>query len=481
MKYFTLKTLLFTALLLFFSCSSDDEPTEALQPQLSVTDLVVETTENPEDGGVLGQFAVTQANLTAPLMFELTEVDPNGAVSVNSEGQLLVADVAAFDFETRQVITGEIEVSSGALSQTASFTINILDVDEGVPFITGWNLTNEELTIALPLYLGDSEDITEYNFSVDWGDGSEIGMVNSFEDPDAIHTYSSAGLKTVTIIGTLNGFNFNENATSKDLVVDVIQWGDMRLGNAGFYFAECINLTGFTATDAPILSEVTDMQRMFVGASSFNADLSTWDVSNVFNMEAMFFGAFAFNADLSSWDVSNVSNMNIMFQSGNFNGDISTWDVSKVEGMNGMFRFNPSFNGDLSSWDVSNVVRMVGMFNGASSFNGDISNWDVSSVLTMDDMFSSAVAFNADLSNWNVSNVLQMRSMFWSANSFNADLSGWDVSNVLFLENMFFGASSFSADLSSWPTDNVTRCSNFGVGSALTPEQLPTRGPCFRQ
>ena len=511
MRSFAFKTILCIILLLSFSCSSDDdEPTEALQPELSVADLVLETTENAEDGSVLGQFAVTQANLTAPLIFELTEVTPIGAVTIDGDGQLLVVDVAAFDFEARRVITGEIEVSSGALSQTVSFTITILDVDEpAVPFVTGWNLQNGELTVRLPLYSGDSQDITDYDFSVDWGDGTEIGLVTSFDDPDATHIYSSAGPKIITIVGTLKGFNFFRNATSRDLIVDVMQWGDMRLGNLGGYFIGCSNLTDFTATDAPILDEVTTMKAMFQGASSFNGDLSRWDVSNIQEMAAMFQGARDFNQDLSSWNVSNVLDMGQMFDSASFfnqdlsswdvsnvsnmesmffdafffNGDLSDWDVSNVTNMESMFFKARSFNRDLSDWDVSNVTRMDSMFREAESFVGDLSSWEVSNVTRMNDMFLLAIVFNADLSSWDVSNVTDTSGMFFNARAFNANLSNWDVSNVMLMGVMFSGASSFSANLSSWATDNVgvDGCTGFGNGSALTPEQLPTRGPCFQQ
>ena len=41
---------------------------------------------------------------------------------------------------------------------------------------------------------------------------------------------------------------------------------------------------------------------MFDGASSFNSDISRWDVSSVKYMEeAMFFFASSFNSELSNW------------------------------------------------------------------------------------------------------------------------------------------------------------------------------------
>ena len=52
---------------------------------------------------------------------------------------------------------------------------------------------------------------------------------------------------------------------------------------------------------------------MFRGASSFNGDISDWDVSNVTNTEEMFNYATSFNRDISGWNVSNVASMRFMF------------------------------------------------------------------------------------------------------------------------------------------------------------------------
>jgi surface protein len=60
------------------------------------------------------------------------------------------------------------------------------------------------------------------------------------------------------------------------------------------------------------------------------------------------------------------------FSETSFNEDISGWDVSKVKNMNEMFVYASSFNKALI-WNVSKVIIMGGMFAYASLFNQDLS------------------------------------------------------------------------------------------------------------
>ena len=52
---------------------------------------------------------------------------------------------------------------------------------------------------------------------------------------------------------------------------------------------------------------------MFANATSFNQDLSSWNISAVSNMDAMFANATSFNQDLSNWDVSGTYYFTSMF------------------------------------------------------------------------------------------------------------------------------------------------------------------------
>lgn len=63
-------------------------------------------------------------------------------------------------------------------------------------------------------------------------------------------------------------------------------------------------------------SNLTSITWMFCEATSFNQDISMWDVSKVMYMVSMFEGAEAFNQDLSQWCVSNITSKPNSFAEG---------------------------------------------------------------------------------------------------------------------------------------------------------------------
>lgn len=50
--------------------------------------------------------------------------------------------------------------------------------------------------------------------------------------------------------------------------------------------------------------KTTDLSGMFKGASNYNQDITSWDISNVSNMESMLEDASSFNQDLFNWETS---------------------------------------------------------------------------------------------------------------------------------------------------------------------------------
>ena len=185
-------------------------------------------------------------------------------------------------------------------------------------------------------------------------------------------------------------------------LASIDQWGGISWTNMSNAFAGASNMV-YNATDMPDLSRVTDMSSMFNSATSFDGDLSSWNVSSVTVTTNMFRSATSFNQPLNNWDVSSVTYMTHMFIGAtSFNQPLNNWDVSSVIYMSSMFFGASDFNRPLNTWNVSSVESMHEMFNGATSFNQHLNNWDVSSVINMDDMFDDATSFDQNLGNWYV-------------------------------------------------------------------------------
>jgi surface protein len=167
---------------------------------------------------------------------------------------------------------------------------------------------------------------TGLNIVVDWGDAS-TSTITSHTDPAVTHSYASPGTYSISITGTLPGFQFN-SAGDKLKILNISNWGVLDITTDRAFFG-CTNLT-CSATDAPTIT-TTNLFRTFADCTDFNGNIGNWDVSAVTVMVEMFFSATAFNQDISTWDTGAVNFMNGMFQDATaFNQDISAWDVSQV-------------------------------------------------------------------------------------------------------------------------------------------------------
>ena len=291
------------------------------------------------------------------------------------------------------------------------------------------NMTNNTI-IQLPI-----KNITS-SISIDWGDNSPL---ETFSTSYPQHTYTNAPSSTIIIkiYGTVVGDNFSSiyntfntftcyNSNTSNAITNVsklsrvLDWGDISSVNInnnltsleyGFY-----NASSFTSI-ASLPPSVTNVSRMFQGATSFNQNISSWNTSAITNMSYMFYGASAFNQDISSWNFSNVVNLTGMF-------------LSAIAFNNGSL----STHMNITSFKTTGSVLMDSMFEGASAFNKDITQWNTIAVSSMSNMFKSAILFNQNInrngSYWNVSNVKNMISMFQGAIAFNQNLNNWNVSGV---------------------------------------------------
>jgi surface protein len=382
----------------------------------------------------------------------------------------------------------------------SAFTYDRTDRETPLPNIPGQVKNNgsmvividtdysSDLTMSLPLMKGA-------DLQIDWGDGtlqdvSSAGVVE--------HTYveSSTGEKVIRLNGSLKTFgDWTQSYDGAKMIKSIFRWGDLGITEFKSAFKGASNLTSVPNS---LPTEVTTIQGMFTDATSFNdANISSWDVSNVTRMSRLFRGASSFNQDISDWDVSNVTGFGLTFlDASSFNQDITEWDVSSATHMNEMFRNATDFDQDLSAWDVSSVTNMSYMFQGASSFNNggepltwttsgsllnirnmfkdavafnqQVGSWDVSNVTNMQAVFNGASSFNRELKNWDVAKVENMQFMFGPGNKqmvFNKDISGWDVSSVTKMNGMFRGANEFNQDIGEWDVSEVEQMNKMFEGA----------------
>ncbi len=222
-----------------FSCGGSETEEEELQQDqgdeeisltLEISDLLVEFPENPANEAEIGKITFSSENLTEDVTFEITELSVNGAVSINSDGALIVSDASAFDYESVQSITGKVSASADDLTDEASFTITITNVLEVVSVSTFAGNGNGG-------FINGPAANAEFNNSIDGivadNDGN-IFVADLFNyvvrkiTPDGVvSTYSGSGTR-----GSSNGAS-NVAEFSYIISIEIDQQGNLYVGDGG--------------------------------------------------------------------------------------------------------------------------------------------------------------------------------------------------------------------------------------------------------
>ena len=178
--------------------------------------------------------------------------------------------------------------------------LGIVAGQKQIGFVTRWTVAGDATarTITLPLVNTRTEGALAYNFTVNWGDGSALSTVTTYNSANAVHTYASNGTYNVEIKGTCEGWSFN-NAGDKLKIVAVVNWGTVGGHNGWKYlrggFYGCTNLTSLgvgsiLASGTGILTDgfsqtfngCTSLTSIPVDLFRYNTAVSTYGFSQTF-------------------------------------------------------------------------------------------------------------------------------------------------------------------------------------------------------
>ena len=282
-------------------------------------------------------------------------------------------------------------------------------------FISTWDTTkagSASDTIVLPMTAGVA--------TVDWGDGT-INTSNT-------HTYITGGIYTLIISGTIEGFRFAGGGDRRK-IIDISNWGTFTV-TTNKAFRECSNLD-ISATDAPTLASTNALFEMFWGCTSLTTvDFTAWDITPVTDASGCFRGCVNMNANVSTWDISNLQYIGIN------------------QNFRGMFEDCSIHEGDVSNWNPASVLRADKFAFNAFLWNPDVTNWVIPPTwFSVNKMFQNS-SMDRDLSGWNISSFTIMNNFLnggeMSTANYDATLISWAAQSPSTANSPHFGTSKYT-------------------------------------
>ena len=271
-------------------------------------------------------------NIDAPLLTYSNDTHvPVVGVGVNLEAPLLNQN-----YDAHIPVVG-VGVNAEVPLLTQPYTLHVPEVSTGTAFTFSVETTNTSAGSSNnDQFKVPTISTGSYNCNVNWGDGNDDD-ITTWNDAAWTHTYASSGEYEIVITGTFEGWRFN-NTGDKLKLLDISAWGEMKLGtNEGNYFHGATNMV-ISATDELDTSSMTSLYQAFFNCQSLTGALNFSDTSNVTTFRQMLYSCFVFNdSSASNFDMSSATTLYGMYYGASaFDQDISSYDISNVSTMEWM-------------------------------------------------------------------------------------------------------------------------------------------------
>ena len=315
----------------------------------------------------------------------------------------------------------------------ATFVVTEGDLEVELPLVENGGGEYSAIwgTIILPL------ETYEYDFYIDWGDGSPIQHITDWDDSNRFHVYPEEGEYQITVTGTMQMWRYADYRGEVTYIGTAQHLKSIDQTGAGFcdnvvdfsgMFATCSNLESLCVLNTS-LNE--NSLAMFYGCSSLET-IPLLDTSNNTVFTWMFMECSSLET-IPLLDTSNGVYFNTMFANCVSLLNIPLLDVSSGKEFGQMFTGCTSLN-DVPELDASSGEYFIGMFYHCISLENIILN-DVSSGISFRDMFGDCSSLKS-VKILNSNSVGNFGNMFDDCTSLET-IYNFDLSSAINVTDMF--------------------------------------------
>ncbi|MEJ2746306.1 MAG: Ig-like domain-containing protein [Anaerolineae bacterium] len=201
---------------------------DAAQPPV-VNDQTFSVAENSADGTSVGTVIATDPDTGDKITYKITAGDPGGVFEINPlTGEITVPNGSLLNFENTPSYTLTVQVTdSSGLTDTATITINVINVNEATTAVDDSDSTDEDTVLNVPANgvlgndsdpdTGDTLTVSAYDNTSTQGAAVTVNADGSFSyDPTnatALQALAAAGSVDDTFTYTASDGSLTDSAT----------------------------------------------------------------------------------------------------------------------------------------------------------------------------------------------------------------------------------------------------------------------------